>query len=374
MSGPDDVLAYVPHALGFYPRNSAVLIIMQKTGLAATLRVDLPVEGHGPSEEELWARQMVNLVHKVPRADAVFIVFYTGTARSEGAAWPPRDRLLERLVAALSDAGIRVRDGWHVGAERWHSYFCRSADCCPPEGFALPGLALTETHLRMVVAGSAPEDQLWDGGGIAEWENKDAIRDSVRENLEGFSGLESRRRFLECWGQLLGEDPVVAERRIRAKDSPCGVLLASLHDKTLRDLLPYLAGRGERPALQAFREVASGAGFGDAAQDFSGFLLGTSEVKPDWERLERLWFICRDLLGVAAGTDHAALLCLLGWIEWAKGRGSLALNLLKAALRTNPEYRLAQLLRRLLEAGEMPGWVADPDRAWHRKLDGQLSA
>ncbi len=90
--------------------------------------------------------------------------------------------------------------------------------------------------------------------------------------------------------------------------------------------------------------------------------------------MDRLWFICRDLLGVAAGQDHAALLCLLGWLEWAKGRGSSALNLLKAALRTDPGYRLAQLLLRLLEAGEMPSWVADPERAWHRKLDGRLSA
>lgn len=374
MTGPDDVLAYVPHALGFYPRNSAVLIIMQKAGLAATLRVDLPSANRGPSEEDLWVSQMVNLVHKVPRVDSVFVAFYTGSTRESAESWPPRGSLIQSLVEALHSAGVQVRDGWHVGAERWHSYFCLSADCCPPEGFALPDLALTETHLRMVVAGSAPDEELWDGGGVAEWENKEEIRRGVSEMLQGFLGNDSRRQFIECWARLLGDDPIVAERRLRGKDSPCDALLASLHDKMLRDLLPYLAGRGEVRARQAFNEVSRSTEYGEASEDFSGFLLGTSEVKPDWERLDRLWFICRDLLGVSAGTDHAALLCLLGWIEWAKGRGSLALNLLKAALRTNPEYRLAQLLLRLLEAGEMPSWVADPERAWHRKLDGRLSA
>ncbi|MFF5791325.1 DUF4192 domain-containing protein [Paeniglutamicibacter sp. NPDC012692] len=374
LASPDEVLAYIPHALGFYPRNSVVLLIMQKAGLAATLRVDLPVGHHEPADERIWVRQLVNLVHKVPRADAVFVAFYTDQSPDSSMDWPPRHKLLQALVTALMRAGIQVRDGWHVGSERWHSYFCSSAECCPAEGFALPDLALTETHLRMVVAGSAPEEQLWDGGGVADWPNKEAVRAQVLEMLEGFSGSTSREQFIDGWARLLDADPAVAEQRMRGTDSLCGELLASLHDKTLRDLLPYLAGRGAGRAMQAFHEVAGAVDFGEASQDFSDFLLGTGGAQPDWERMDRLWFICRDLLGVAAGQDHAALLCLLGWLEWAKGRGSSALNLLKAALRTDPGYRLAQLLLRLLEAGEMPSWVADPDRAWHRKLDGRLSA
>ena len=374
LASPDEVLAYIPHALGFYPRNSVVLLIMQKAGLAATLRVDLPAGGHEQSDERIWVRQLVNLVHKVPRADAVFAAFYTEQSPDNTTNWPPRQKLLTELVAALMCDGIQVRDGWHVGPERWHSYFCRSDECCPAEGFALPDLALTETHLRMVVAGSAPEEQLWDGSGVAEWPNKAAVRVLVAQMLEGFSGSVSREQSIDGWACLLDADPAAAEQSMRGTDSLCGALLASLHDKMIRDLLPYMAGRGAGRARKAFGEVSGAVDFGGASQDFSDFLLGAADAQPDWERMDRLWFICRDLLGVADGEDHAALLCLLGWLEWAKGRGSSALSLLKAALRTDPGYRLAQLLLRLLEAGEMPSWVADPDRAWHRKLDGRLSA
>lgn len=374
LAGPDEVLAYIPHALGFYPRNSVVLLIMQDSGLAATLRVDLPLDRTEQSDERTWVRQLVDLVHKVPNADAVFVAFYTGQARADAVDWPPQHQLLQELVAALVRTGIQVRDGWHVGSERWHSYFCCGDECCPEEGFALPDLALTETHLRMVVAGSAPEDHLWDGSGVPAWENRDEVRVQVAKTLEGFSGAAARERLIDGWAQLLAADPLVAERKMRTGAALCGSLLASLHDKTIRDLLPYLAGGGEENAVQAFREVTRSVEFGAASQDFSGFLLGTADTRPDWERMDRLWFVCRDLLGVAAGQDHSALLCLLGWLEWAKGRGSSALNLLKAALRTDPDYRLAQLLLRLLETGEMPCWVADPDRAWHRKLDGRLRA
>ncbi|MGL3804913.1 DUF4192 domain-containing protein [Paeniglutamicibacter sp. R2-26] len=374
LAGPDEVLAYIPHALGFHPRNSAVLLIMQKAGLAATLRVDLPAGHHEQADDRIWVRQLVNLVGKVPQADAVFIAFYTGQSPEGAEDWPPRQPLLQGLTSALMRGGILVRDGWHVGPERWHSYFCGSEECCPAEGFALPDLALTETHLRMVVAGSAPEKNLWDGSGVAEWPNKEAVRAQVREVLEGSSGSGPRERLIAGWAALLDTAPAAAERKMRGTESVAGSLLASLHDKTVRDLLPYLAGRGKEHAMLAFREVTGAVDFSGASQDFSDFLLGTGGVQPDWDRMDRLWYICRDLLGAASGRDQTALLCLLAWIEWAKGRGSSALNLLKAALRTDPGYRLAQLLLRLLEAGEMPSWVADPDRAWHRKLDGRLSA
>src|SRR5690606_18743092 len=126
--------------------------------------------------------------------------------------------------------------------------------------------------------------------------------------------------------------------------------------------------------FKALKEVSRGVEFGRASQDFSDFLLGTAACTPDWDRLERLWFFCRDLLGVAEREETSALLCLLGWVNWAKGKGSSALKLFGTALANDPEYRLAQLMAKLLESGEMPSWVADPARAWRLRLEGRLSA
>ncbi|MCG2968838.1 hypothetical protein KZ292_26715, partial [Escherichia coli] len=70
----------------------------------------------------------------------------------------------------------------------------------------------------------------------------------------------------------------------------------------------------------------------ERAQELADFLLGGGANTPEWKRLENLWFICRDLLGVARAGQRSALLCILAWIEWAKGRGSMSMALLRTAL------------------------------------------
>ncbi|MBV1780335.1 DUF4192 domain-containing protein [Paeniglutamicibacter sp. ABSL32-1] len=374
LASPEEVLAYIPHALGFYPRNAVVLLIMQGSCLAATLRVDLPRTECSSATAAQWAEQLVQLVHKVPDATAVFAAVYTGQVPGGSHDSLPKHELVERLAPELVHSGIQVRDAWYVGANRWHSYFCLSENCCPSEGFDLPDLALTETHLRMVVAGSAPEEQIWDGGGVAEWGNKSAVRMNQEILARELSGSVPRESLVKDWAGLLDADPAVAERRLRADDVLCASLLLSLSDRMIRDILPYLAGRGTLRAFEALKEVSRASDFGRASQDFSDFLLGTAPCTPDWDRIERLWFLCRDLLGVAEGEEACALLCLLGWVNWAKGKGSSALRLFGSALKNDPEYRLAQLMGKLVESGEMPSWVADPARAWRLRLEGRLSA
>lgn len=374
LSSPPEVLAYIPHALGFYPRNAVVLLIMQGSGLVATLRVDLPRAEAGSDLAAQWTEQLVLLVHKVPDATAVFAAVYTGQAPGGSHDSLPKRDLVERLAPELVRSGIQVRDAWYVGARRWHSYFCLSGHCCPREGFDLPDLALTETHLRMVVAGSAPEDQLWDGSGVAEWGNKGDVRTNVEILAGELDGSPVRESLIKGWAGLLEGDPAAAERRLRTDEVLCASLLLSLHDRMVRDILPYLAGRGTPRAFEAMKEVSRAAEYGSASEDFSDFLLGTAACTPDWNRLERLWFLCRDLLGVADGEEASALLCLLGWVNWAKGKGSSALKLFGSVLEKDPDYRLAQLMAKLVESGEMPTWVADPARAWRLRLEGRLSA
>jgi len=48
---------------------------------------------------------------------------------------------------------------------------------------------------------------------------------------------------------------------------------------------------------------------------------------------------------------------LLATLAWWQGDGARAAVLLGRALRDDPTYRLAQLLRSALEAGLAPGWA-----------------
>jgi hypothetical protein len=48
ITGPEDVLGFIPHSLGYWPSNSLVAMTMQGKRLGATLRVDLPDLGAEP--------------------------------------------------------------------------------------------------------------------------------------------------------------------------------------------------------------------------------------------------------------------------------------------------------------------------------------
>ena len=80
--------------------------------------------------------------------------------------------------------------------------------------------------------------------------------------------------------------------------------------------------------------------------------------------MDRAYEAFTALVQRAAGEPAAALLTLLGWIEWARGRSSRAEICLSGALREVPGYRLAALLRELLRRGELPQWAQSPSTAW----------
>lgn len=374
LNRPEDVLAYIPHALGFQPRNSLVMLILEHNALSATLRVDLPLLGPGTDDTRIAARHYLGILRKVQEATDVFLAVYPPECADPQPGPLPYNGLVAELGARLKGAGIQLRDAWLVGPDSWYSYHCQEPGCCPEAGHPVPELALTETHLRLVVAGSAPTDEPWDGSGAPAWVNRGQIRDHLELMLSHLAGPQRQEPLLRRWGDLLAQDPAMAERRMRSDAVFCASLLAALHEKPVRDMLPYLAGHGLRPAVCALAETSADATPGAAAALFSGFLLGHSPLAPDWRRLDRFWYLLRDLLGVASGADEAALLCLLAWIEWARGRGSSALALLGGCLVKEPGYRLAVLLRQLLEQGEMPDWVADKSRAWHPEATGAASA
>src|SRR6478672_6700707 len=47
ITGPEDILGFIPHSLGYWPENSLVAMTMEGKRLGATLRVDLPALGGG---------------------------------------------------------------------------------------------------------------------------------------------------------------------------------------------------------------------------------------------------------------------------------------------------------------------------------------
>src|SRR4051794_15498383 len=122
----DDLVAAVPHLLGFHPSQSLVAIAMtgRRERLSFTMRVDLPVAEVEAEVVAMCVRAMVRV-----RAEQVLLFVYTDAAHREGDL--PQAGLVEQIAAALP---MPVRDALLVTDDRVWSYVCDDSACCPPEG------------------------------------------------------------------------------------------------------------------------------------------------------------------------------------------------------------------------------------------------
>lgn len=347
----EDILAYIPHALGFHPVDSVVLLLVQEQRLEATLRVDLPAM---QPEEGLnaWVLQVTNLLRRMPEVRSVVAVVYAPSGLGSCREIPYR-AMHEKLRDRLQLRGIELRHAWCLGPRCIWDYHAESVEAWLPR----PQTDGNETHLSMVLAGSAPLNKPWDGCGMEPWPNAENVRE-LADALRGNS-VEGIAR----WAKLLELPPELAAREIHEDPTCAAELIDSLRWKVVRDILPYLAGTSHGETVDVLVKLSEREP-GEEVPELGQFLLGQGWRSPDWERTERLWYLARDLLGIAQNHQRYALMCVLGWIEWAKGRGSLAMTLLDQVLRECPDYNLAKLLKEMLNQGIMPHWATDQLRAW----------
>lgn len=417
ITGPEDILGFIPHSLGYWPASSLVAMTMQGKRLGATLRVDLPdvqsPEGPGSAGPAAFARSVVSYLEADDEADGSLLAFFTDTDTDlDGAA---RAELLAELEQALADAGLPVRDAWFVGAEYWRNAYCLDPSCCALPGRPVEEIRNSRLNAEMVFRGSAvgaaPCDGLLAPPGAAD----PAVLNAQRDWAELFS---ARTRDSVQFGQVLDVWSRVLNAAAPLPKLPAaltGYLRASLCVLPWRDAVLVMAaagpeaaqrgaeefgvfddgapgaGRGRLrpesvtgarppaplPPLDGFpppREQRSrGAGRGSAfvkqpPPEVAGYgevLLGLAPPVPDWTRMASLERILEQL-GTAGGEAGAAALTGRGWIEWCRGKGSYAHALFSRADQEHPGYRLAALLDELASRGTLCGWAGRRETAWQR--------
>jgi hypothetical protein len=361
----EGLVSLVPHLLGFHPRDSLVVLIMEGTTLAATLRVDLPAKDPGTAGTRPFARHLAGYISAARKANAVFLLVYTeapwpGTGDGE----PPLARFVGELSAALGGYGYDVPDVLLIGGGSWRSLFCGDAACCPPAGHALADVLLSETNLRMVLEGSSPREAVWDGTTGERWPAAAAVRETVQSLASESASVWNTARAFERWCLALEQEPGALLAALRENPADTGALLAGLRDSAIRDALPYAAGVSARAARDALAGRMTRSQRGGPPVELGAFMLGVMRGAPDWDRIQRLWTLCRGLLPAAEGDCRAALLCILAWIEWAKGHSSAAHALVQTCRGESPEYRLARLLDEFLQHGRLPHWASRRETAW----------
>lgn len=416
---PRELLAYVPHRLGFRPRESAVAVGLRgpRARVGLVVRVDLddlasPV--HGPQVARTLAGHLGH-----DGASRVLLVVYTEREAVQ--------RLAERAAAHLAEAcdvPVGPLDALVVTGGAYRCLACPPG-CCPPGGRPLDDLRATRVGAEMVLAGSVVADRREDVARIVpapadarrsvararrRWEaarlraacrDEDAVaawraaslrawRDEVAAGADAFpadgvgagptcggaagtdlAGADGPARdgIAPAGASGTAADPGDADALVpfpapagaaggRTTWSRLGRLEAGLADRRVRDavLVSLVPGTG----LLAERSLRGARP--DPADDR---LLGEAMARvvdpvagePPPGSSRRHERVLEQVVAHGRDEGHPPALTLLGLLAWWRGDGARAALLLGRALEVDPGYRLAALLDRTLAAGLPPGWV-----------------
>ncbi|PFG19523.1 DUF4192 domain-containing protein [Serinibacter salmoneus] len=350
---PRDLLAFVPHALGFRPRRCVVVLgIRSERGrVGLTTRTDLS-DLLGPDGPRLAGYLASALVRDGARE--VFVAIYDDR--------PLRDLQVHDAVGSVLDLLARTPqlpepvDVVVVGTDRFRSLLCDREECCPAGGRPVAEIACSEVATRFVASGSAPlagREEL----AVGREERADVLADFRRErrlarSRRGPQEDSGRRRLWRArearWiarqcrtGDVTGRDVADHAR-----------LAVAVADSVVRDALMMWVTLAD-PSRDAGALVAPGVQQQWAASP-------PPAVAPDHASTGALAAWLRVGAALAEGADRARLLAAGGWLAWHCGEGALAEVLAGQALHEDPRHRLASLTLQLLARGVPPAWVHPP--------------
>lgn len=322
-----EVLAATIYQLGFRPTESLVVVslrgIHRRVGLIA--RVDITA---ADTAAPALARHLLD-----DGAIAAVVLAYTAdTDRAHDAT--------VLLDDALNDAGIAPVGIWWVTDTDYRPINPQRPQDCPTTGEPLD-LDTTVLAAEAVMRGgtvAASRD------GLAIRPASHAARaEAARAIQERPVTAEDRTDSLDLWRTAVTDTQRTPTR--------AGHLAAALSDVLVRDavlcdLIP--GGTDTATALLSDQHDPT------ALNTILGTVLAPGGVRPNPERTRPAESV---LAHVAAHTDSPAALTLLAFLAWWSGNGATANVHIDAAQALDPTYRLAALLRDVLDHAMAPGWA-----------------
>ncbi|MFS0698346.1 DUF4192 domain-containing protein [Cellulomonas sp. 179-A 4D5 NHS] len=364
VSEPREMLAYLPHQLGFRPHESAVAVSLRpprgRIGLVA--RVDLADLGdvvHGPQV----ARGLVAHLGADGAGRAVLVLYTAQDPRgpdSPPVARAAAEHFREAAAAGLSDVAV-----WVVTADGYLALDCDDAGCCPPGGRALRDLESTAVGAQLVLAGSAVADCRADvaripaaGGDARRSVARVAARWRGRREralADGPAALTAwRLASLAAWRD---EVAVVLAGAPSVGAPALGRLDVALADTRVRDavLVSMVPGPPDLPE-RSLRE-APGATDALVAEAVAGIVDQRRGVVPPPALTAAHVSVLERVVGHGRRGAQAPACTLLALLAWWQADGARAGLLLERALEEDPDHRLARILDRTLAVAMPPGWV-----------------
>ncbi|RRO14845.1 DUF4192 domain-containing protein [Saccharopolyspora rhizosphaerae] len=335
LSEPGDVLAALPHMLGFHPADSFVLLTLHDLDdtprFGSSMRVDLPC----PSQACFFAEMLLGGPLSKQRAEGVIMVVVgepdcagcppncggecheTDRDDSEGA--PPLLDLVDVVRKSLLQAGIVTAHALHVPqiavGEPWRCYYdegCRGVVADPKE---------------------SPMGALMAAEGSVTFGSKDELRELVAPESEA---------VINRWAAKLD---AMSEEAVDSHDP--------LH--LTRDL---------RTVFAAVRRLAAGSALTE--DDLVGVLRAVSDTRvrdivmgtalSELARpAEELWL---SLVRKAPEPELVEVVALLAFSAYVRGEGALASVALERVEHIKPPHTLSALLRQAMDTGLPPAELA----------------
>ena len=365
-----DFLALVPYLLGFHPRDSVVLVAFCGNRTRGAMRFDLPKTDAALACKRI-ATTMIGMLCKLPEVDALVPVVFTDDRFVAPVPYRP---FIEVLIRRAELAGFLVRDALCVASDGWGSYL---DDDCPPAGHPLDEISASDvgervpSDAREALGALGALGDVTHGAVIPEADS--GARDRVAGLLRHFEELIQARADeamrLDESDAILDSShapsvtvPALIESALALEpphlgDRGVAVFLWLLQLPTIRDAVVLQFAFGEAMGAKALRgneDFVRGDDRG--ARESAALLLGDGP-RPDLRRITAGITVLTAVTALAPKSARPAPLCVLAWLHWALGRGSVAGLLVEQALTIDPEYGFATLLLAMLDAGRLPDWA-----------------
>ncbi|MFJ6310604.1 DUF4192 family protein [Pseudarthrobacter oxydans] len=320
ITGPADMIATVPHLLGNQPKESFVVLTARRNTLGVTLRTDAPA-GSAPLD---YAQMMTTYAANDEKATASYVIVYTDETGGTGPF--PYAEHVAALSIELATARMPVRQVLLVTSTHWGTYGTTERN-------PLDAIKDSQANATLTYFGSATDIDVYNPALLGRWALPVEAPEGTDEDLE---------TACATWAAVLDAEEMPGTETARA-------LAGAFQHLHLRDYL--------------FRDTITthNGSFGDV-------LTGKFTGRPDWARVDRAEAVAFELMKVVPAGQRAPMLTLMGWLEWLKGHGSQADRYLKLAAEDVSDFRLAVLLRELINRGHLADVARDETMSYNRRL------
>ncbi|MGH3695900.1 MAG: DUF4192 domain-containing protein [Pseudonocardiaceae bacterium] len=307
LSDPSELIAAVPHLLGFHPRESVVLLALHGKSLGLTLRADLVAADQAPR----LAEQLLTPITR-QRPTGVALIVIGGDPAPDGEI--PHRVLVSALDDVLTGAGLPiVHAAWTTETASGAPWRCYEDPLCAG---TVADPATSQLAVATVAAGAVTFGSREELAALLAADDPTALqRRAVLLDAADAEHPMSARVVAARLAQLAELHRAAATGDPELDDSIIAEVASALCDHRIRDAcLPWCTGSGAVAA-------------------------------------ERLWLA---LVRVTPAPERAEPAALLALTAYLRGDGALASVALDAALHACPHHSLSGLLRAALDGGLPP--------------------